>query len=79
MPAPASREELKAFHDALFAAYKEDLGPLNGMRRMKELWHYLLSRFQGGERLVKKMGRTQDVEEYADIAAELLRLPMKED
>ena len=77
--APASREELKAFHDALFAAYKEDLGPLNGMRRMKELWHYLLFRFQGGERLVKKMGRTQDVGEYADIAAELLRLPMKEE
>ena len=77
--AAATREELCSFHDALFDAYKEDLGALNGMRRMKELWHYLLSRFQGGERLVKKMGRTQDVEEYADIAAELLRLPMKED
>ena len=74
----ADREELRLFHDTLFAAYREDLGALNGMRRMKELWHYLISRFEGGERLVKKMARTQDVNEYADIAGTILReLPMR--
>ncbi len=76
---PADRRELTVFHDTLFAAYREDLGALNGMRRMKELWHYLIGRFEGGDRLVRKMGRTQDVNEYADLAAAILReLPMKE-
>ena len=47
---------------------------------MKELWHYLIGRFEGGDRLVRKMGRIEDVNEYADLAAAILReLPMKEE
>ena len=74
----ATREELRAFHDALFAAYREDLGALNGMRRMKELWRCMLTRFEGGEALQSKLGRIQDPLRLEDFVDRVLReLPQK--
>ena len=58
--AAASREELRAFHDTLIEAYRSEYGRLNAMRRMKELWNYLLSRFEETGEARKTMMRTKD-------------------
>ena len=69
---PASREELRAFHEALYAVYRAEYGRVNGMRRMKELWNYLLRRFDGAEEVRKRMMRTKDVGVFDECAAEAL-------
>ena len=60
----ATREELRAFHDTLSEAYRSEYGRLNGMRRMKELWNYLLSRFEDTGALRKTMMRTKDTDVF---------------
>ncbi len=74
--AGASREELRAFHEELYAAYRAALGPLNGMRRMRELWLCMLPLFETTDRLRKTLTRTQDVGVFAETVSEILRLPM---
>lgn len=68
--APARREELRRFHEELYAAYREELGGVNAMRKMKELWHYLSSLFDGGDELAKKIARTKDVYKFNDYISE---------
>ena len=68
--APASREELRRFHEELYAAYREELGGVNAMRKMKELWHYLAALFDGGGELAKKIARTKDVYRFNDYISE---------
>ena len=60
----ATREELRAFHDTLSEAYRSEYGRLNAMRRMKELWNYLLSRFADTEAVRKTMMRTKDTDVF---------------
>ena len=75
--APCSRAELRAFHTELYALYRAEYGRVNAMRRMKELWSYLLHRFAGAEDIRKKMMRTKDVGVFDEcVAAALDRLPM---
>ena len=69
----ASRAELRKFHDELYAAYCEELGRLNAMRKMKELWRYFAFRFADGEETAKKIARTRDVYKFENIAGEVLR------
>lgn len=52
--AAASREELRQFHEELYEAYRAELGGVNAMRKMKELWHYLSSLFIGADRARQK-------------------------
>ena len=68
--APASRDELRALHDALYAAYRADYGGVNGMRRMKELWNGLFALFDGGEDVKKRMMRTKDTAVFEACVAE---------
>jgi len=76
--APASRAELRDFHGELYAAYREDLGSLNAMRRMRELWLFMLDRFEEDARLRKTIARTQDVGTFEDAVSAVLReLPLK--
>ncbi|MBR6207971.1 MAG: tRNA-dihydrouridine synthase family protein [Oscillospiraceae bacterium] len=76
--APVSREELRAFHRALSDAYTRDMGALNAMRRMKELWRNMLSLFQGGEALRSRLGRIEDPRKLEDFVSRVLReLPME--
>ena len=62
----ASREELRAFHRTLSEAYRSEYGRLNAMRRMKELWNYLLSRFGETGEVRKTMMRTKDTDVFDD-------------
>ena len=69
----ASRAELRTFHEELYAAYREELGSLNAMRKMKELWHYLSARFEDGEDLAKKIARTKDICKFEDYISAAFR------
>lgn len=77
---PAGREELSDFHRELYGLYRSEYGGVNGMRRMKELWNYLFSLFDGGEELRKKMMRTKDVGVFEECVERALRsLPLKDE
>ena len=77
---PASREELRTFHETLYEAYRSEFGRLNAMRRMKELWSFLLRRFDGAETLGKRMMRTSDTGVFDECAAAALdTLPLVDD
>lgn len=77
---PASREEMRRFHDTLYEAYQTDFGRVNGMRRMKELWSYLLRRFEGAEEIRKRMLRTEKTDVFEDcIRAVFDRLALREE
>lgn len=76
--AAASREELRQFHEELYEAYRAELGGVNAMRKMKELWHYLSSLFIGADELAKKIARTKDVCKFNDYVSEALsNLPLR--
>ena len=71
-------EELRQFHEELYEAYRAELGGVNAMRKMKELWHYLSSLFIGADELAKKIARTKDVYKFNDYVSEALsNLPLR--
>ncbi len=76
---PASREELRQFHGEIYEAYSSAFGRLNGMRRTRELWHYLIERFDNAEELRKRMTRTKDPAVFEEAVAAVFReLPLKD-
>lgn len=62
---------LKAFHDKLYADYKEDFsGDVNVLFKMKELWFHMIRMFPDSEKYMKKIkkaSRLCDYEEAADL------------
>ena len=67
-----------ASHEELYEAYRAELGGVNAMRKMKELWHYLSSLFIGADELAKKIARTKDVCKFNDYVSEALsNLPLR--
>ena len=76
----ASRRELSAFHETLYDAYRSEYGRLNGMRRMKELWSYLLDRFADAGAIRKRMMRTKDTAVFDEcVAAAFAELPLADE
>ncbi len=72
--APASRQELTAFHDRLLADYRQRLsGDTPVLHRMRELWNYLSGSFEGTERELKAIRKAKTVAEYLPAAQRLLR------
>ena len=69
---PCTREELRAFHRELYDGYAAEYGRVNGMRRMKELWSFLLYRFKGSDGIRKKMMRTRDTGVFEECVAAAL-------
>ena len=63
--ARASREELREYHDRLWAAYRARLGgDLNAIYRMRELWNYLSGSFADTESFLKKVRKAKTGGEY---------------
>lgn len=63
--APASRAELRSYHDRLWEAYCARLGgDLNAIYRMRELWNYLSSSFVDTEQFLKKVRKAKTGSEY---------------
>jgi tRNA-dihydrouridine synthase len=71
-------QTLEAFHNDLLESYALAFGSArNAMFRMKENWHYLMGRFDGGEKLFKQLRKTTDLQDYRRITAEIFHtLPL---
>lgn len=62
---PLQREELRKFHDAVFASLQETLpgqAPLIG--KMKELWFYMGRNFEGADRHLKEIRKAGNIVQY---------------
>ena len=77
-PGGTTAEKLEAFHNELMEEYIIVFGSArNAMFRLKENWRYLICRFEGGEKLFKRLRKTTDIEEYRNITTEIFHsLPM---
>ena len=65
-------ERLKQYHDKLFEKYIEQMsGDTNVLFKMKELWVYLGRMFPEKERQIKKIKKTNKLEEYEKLVKEL--------
>ena len=63
--AAATRDELRHYHDALWAAYRGRLGgDLNAIYRMRELWNYLSGSFEDTDSFLKKVRKAKTGGEY---------------
>ncbi|MBQ9838057.1 MAG: tRNA-dihydrouridine synthase family protein [Oscillospiraceae bacterium] len=70
---------LQAFHDELLAQYIDTFGSArNAMFRMKENWRHMLCKFEGSEKLGKRLRKTTDINEYRHITQEIFAtLPLR--
>lgn len=56
---------LKQFHDEVLAGYETVIsGDRNVLFKMKELWAYMIQRFEDGENHAKKIRKSQNLMEY---------------
>lgn len=77
--AAITKSELRAYHDALYAAYAEKFGTHNAMHRMKEVWHCLRASFSDCTRYADKIGRSRDADELLYWAGKIFtECPIKE-
>ena len=77
-PGGTTPEALKAFHDELMEEYIIAFGSArNAMFRLKENWHFLYLRFDGSEKLWKRLRKTTDIAEFRAITTEIFEtLPL---
>ncbi len=77
-PGGTTADALEAFMDTLLNEYQIAFGSArNAMFRLKENWHLLLYRFEGSEKLGKRLRKTTDLAEYKQIAHEIFHtLPL---
>ncbi len=73
-------QQLQDFHDAMLDTYTEVFGGArNAMFRLKENWHFLICRFEGGEKLWKQLRKTTDIQEFRSITNAIFHtLPLAE-
>lgn len=73
------KDMLEAFMNELLEVYTAEFGgSRNAMFRLKENWGFLHSRFEGSEKLWKRLRKTTDPLEFKAITAEMFRtLPLK--
>ena len=72
--------QLEAFCEELFDRYIEVFGSArNAMFRLKDNWRLLFCKFDGAEKLAKKLRKSTDPEEFRSISREIFRTcPMRE-
>ena len=71
---------LEAFMKELMAVYEVEFGGArNAIFRLKENWGFLHHRFEGSEKLWKRLRKTTDAAEFKAITAEIFHtLPLKD-
>ena len=70
----ATRQELTAFHDAVFEGYRQLLsGALPAIYRMREFWNYLSVSFVGTEEYIKRIRKAKTPAEYRSAAQGILQ------
>ena len=66
-------EVLAPFLEELLATYEQEFGgSRNAMFRMKEHWGFLHARFEGSEKLWKKLRKTTDAAEFKRLSAQII-------
>lgn len=61
----ATVEELRQFHDRLYAAYRRDFGgDTSVLHRMRELWNYMAESFWDTEELLRAVRKVRSCAEY---------------
>ena len=70
---------LEGFMSELMAVYEVEFGgSRNAIFRLKENWGFLHSRFEGSEKLWKRLRKTTDAAEFKSISSEIFHtLPLK--
>lgn len=64
---PITAEELKEYHDRLYAGYREALNSeKDALFKMKEVWFYLGKMFPEAEKTLKKVKKANKPEEYQE-------------
>ena len=73
------KKALEGFMNELMAVYEVEFGgSRNAIFRLKENWGFLHSRFEGCEKLWKRLRKTTDAAEFKSITAEIFHtLPLK--
>ena len=79
MLSPGTVATLEAFHNELLERYLEAFGgSRNAMFRLKENWHFLITQFEGNEKLWKQLRKTTDLGEFRAITTQIFHtLPYK--
>ena len=79
-PGGTTAATLQAFHDELMEESIAAFGAArNAMFRLKENWHFLALRFDGSEKLWKRLRKTTDIAEFRSITAEIFQtLPLSD-
>ncbi len=79
-PGGTTVKALQSFHEELTEEYIEAFGSArNAMFRLKENWHFLYLRFDGAEKLWKRLRKTTDIQEFRTITTEIFEtLPLAE-
>lgn len=68
------KERWKAFHDEVCLGYEKIMsGERNVLFKMKELWNYMLPMFEDGDKLGKKIRKTNRLQEYKEFVNMLFR------
>lgn len=71
---PPNREQLSAFHDHLYARYREVLsGPAPVLHKMKELWHYMICLFSDHQKALKRLQKAMALSDYEAAVAAIFR------
>ena len=68
---PATRRELRDFHDALYDGYAAYMGPA-AVGRLRELWNYLSQRFRDTDRPLKAIRKAKSPADYLPAARAIL-------
>ena len=73
------KAKLESFMNELMAVYEVEFGgSRNAIFRLKENWGFLHSRFEGCDKLWKRLRKTTDAAEFKSITAEIFHtLPLK--
>lgn len=80
-PGGTTVQALEGFYAELLEEYLLAFGgSRNAMFRLKEHWGLLIHRFEGAEKLAKRLRKTTDLAEYRAITAEIFHtLPLKQE
>ncbi len=80
-PGGTKADVLEAFLEELLSQYVDNFGGAkNAMFRMKEQWRLLLCKFEGSEKLGKRLRKTTDLQEFKSITTQILHtLPLRKD
>ena len=75
--APASKAELRGYHDELYHGYTELFGAAGcAVSRMKAHWFYLIHRFSGAAKLDKQLRKAREGWEYESVVNQIFTLEL---